>query len=357
MVWKETVAEGGLRLHWIGWLIVVILVLLSFLPAVYILADYFGSGYDEFTGWPRRSLVMLQWPMNAWVRTVGTTVSCLMLLAVAIRAATSISSERERQTFDGLVASPLSAGEILWGKWLGSMLSVRLAWLWLLPIWGLGVLTEGLQPLAVGLLVGAWCVYAGVLALLGLWFSLVCRTSSHAILATLGTTLAITFGHWLPWVCCAFGGMGGGGSGLADLALMQAGATPPASLALFAFAGPELFQYHHEGPKLILFPLGGLCFWFVGAFVLWGALHQRFCLVTNRDTFLVPERRVIPRPPGSPSPSAPAAAPLTQLRGATLIEDTPPPPPAPPLFQPRGAKLIEETWEPPHRPPSPPADD
>ena len=84
-----------------------------------------------------------------------------------------------------------------------------------------------LAIIALALLLVAWCVYAATLAFLGLWFSLVCRTSARAILATLGTTLALTFAHWLPWMCCAIGGMGCGGSGLLDVLLVQVGATPP----------------------------------------------------------------------------------------------------------------------------------
>ena len=62
-------------------------------------------------------------------------VACLMLLSVAVRAAGSVSGERDRQTLDSLLTSPLEVTEILWGKWVGAILSPRWIWCWLGLIW------------------------------------------------------------------------------------------------------------------------------------------------------------------------------------------------------------------------------
>src|SRR5262249_48054349 len=115
-------------------------------------------------------------------------------IGVAVRAATSISSERDRLTWDSLLTSPLESGAILFGKWLGSLLSVRWGWLWLVAIWGLGSALGGLHVLALPLLLLAWLVYAGLLATVGLWFSLICPTSSRAMVWTLFTILALAAG-------------------------------------------------------------------------------------------------------------------------------------------------------------------
>src|SRR5581483_7970470 len=90
--------------------------------------------------------------MNIYLRTVGTLIACLMLLSVSVRAAGSVSGERDRQTMDSLLTSPLDSHSILLGKCIGSIASVRMAFLWLGCIWLLGILTGGLQPLAVPLL-------------------------------------------------------------------------------------------------------------------------------------------------------------------------------------------------------------
>lgn len=289
--------------------------------------------------------------MNVWVRLAGTVVCCVTLVAVAVRAAGAISGERERQTFDGLLASPLSAGEILFAKWLGSILSVRLAWVWLLAIWGAGVATGGLQPLAVPFLVGLWCVYAAFLAVMGLWYSLICRTTTRAVMATLGTALAVSFGHWLPWMLCMFGPRGG--PGVEDIIWVQVGATPPAALGVFAFTAAD-FDHGEHFAKALFFLMFGVGAWGIGTLMFWGALDRRFCAVTHRNAFLMPEQphvRLRPRsaPPGEPEPTPT----VTPLRGATLIEDTAERVQSPTRL--RGARLVEEIWEEPPRPPAPPA--
>ena len=54
-----------------------------------------------------------------------------MLLAVAVRASGSISGERDKQTMDGLLTTPLDGHTILLAKWVGAILSVRWGWVWL----------------------------------------------------------------------------------------------------------------------------------------------------------------------------------------------------------------------------------
>ena len=65
--------------------------------------------------------------MNLWVRGCTAAVGSLTLLAVGVRASTAHSSERDRQTLDSLLTTPLDSTTILVGKWLGAICSVRLA--------------------------------------------------------------------------------------------------------------------------------------------------------------------------------------------------------------------------------------
>jgi ABC-type Na+ efflux pump permease subunit len=135
--------------------------------------------------------------MNALARYLGTFVACLLLLGVAVRAAGSISGERERQTLDSLLSSPLSNQDILWGKWLGSITCGRKIWWYLAAVWLAAVFTSGLHPLALPLLVAAYTVYAVFLASLGTWFSLVSRNSLRATVWTVVTVLTCSLGPWL----------------------------------------------------------------------------------------------------------------------------------------------------------------
>jgi hypothetical protein len=202
MLWKEIHVEGGLRFNWVTRIITALLVLATLAPAAIILGDY---GWDYLAG--NRFNFSNNWfdlamSMNFYVRIAGTFLACLMLLAVAVRASGTISSERDRQTFDALLTSPLDGPSILGSKWLGSIFSLRWAWLWLGIIWGLGILTGGLYFLALPLLFVAWAVYAGGIAMIGLWFSLTCRSSMRATVWTLATTLVLSAGHWMLWMCC-----------------------------------------------------------------------------------------------------------------------------------------------------------
>jgi ABC-type transport system involved in multi-copper enzyme maturation permease subunit len=283
MVWKEVFVEGGFRFHWLGAVILLVMVALSLLPVALIFY------YNFFNEWGPGTWKDLAGPMNVYVRTAGTVVACLSLLAVAVRAATAIGSERDRQTLDALLTSPLDSSEILFGKWLGSIVGVRWSWLWLGLIWGLGVVTGGLSPVAVLVLTVIWWVYAAALAGLGLWFSVVCRTTTRATVATLLTALGAGLGHWLLTMCCF---VSAAGRGAETLAKLQAGFTPPFVMGLFAFWEEDL---NRRWARRELSELAGYCLFglICTALVTWGLWHlasARFRFITGRPAFRSPDR-------------------------------------------------------------------
>jgi ABC-type transport system involved in multi-copper enzyme maturation permease subunit len=190
MVWKELFAEPGFRLNAFGRIVVGVLVFASFLwPAI-----TFYIAVTEY-----KPLEWVSDSMDPFVRVIGTMVACILLLAVAVRAASAVGTERDKQTLDALYTTPLDSDSILFAKWLGSVLSVRWGWVWLGLIWGLGVVTLGVHILAVPLLLWAWFCYAAFLASLGLWFSVVSRTTLRATMLTLLTTVAAGVGQWMIW--------------------------------------------------------------------------------------------------------------------------------------------------------------
>src|SRR5204863_319950 len=81
--------------------------------------------------------------------------------------------------------TPLSTQEILWGKWWGSLLSVRLFVLWLGTAWAVGLVTGAVNLLAVVLEALTWLAPAAFLAALGLYFSAACKTTLRATTWTL----------------------------------------------------------------------------------------------------------------------------------------------------------------------------
>jgi ABC-type transport system involved in multi-copper enzyme maturation permease subunit len=302
MIWKELFIERGFRLHWLARIVVAVLIIASFLPVAGIVSSliyelnhpYAGPGPGA--GWampPDFIWERFRQEMNIWVRFMSMGISCLMLVAVAVRAAGSISGERDRQTFDDLLTSPLGSDAMLFGKWLGSLCSVRWAWLWLLTVWATAGICGALHPVAVALHVAAWCIYAAFLANLGLWSSMVSRTTLRAIVGTLTSALGLAFGHWLIWLLFVPLFVAGPGSpprAFEWLAKFQFGLTPPFALwGSFSFGlFPEdnnLGVFRTEWLQMVAFGVFGLVFWGVATVILWVVVSARFRDLTNRSNF------------------------------------------------------------------------
>lgn len=348
MLWKEIHGEGALRLNWMGWMVVALLMLATIVPVVVILANHLANPFV-----PRQDWDSLPGQINLFVRIAGTVVGVLALLAVGVRAAGSYSGERERQTLDSLLTTPMDSTPMLLGKWLGSICSVRLAWLWLGLIWGIGLALGGLSLWALPLLIVTWGVFAAFMATLGLWFSVMSRSSLRATLWTLLTTAGVGLGHWLPWMCClAVPSVGS----MSYLAKVQGGLTPPAALFSAAFytgefSGPD----GRDWIEMIGFSLFGIFAWAVATVLLWSGLTLRFRFVTLREEFTRPERGWVVRRPRALTLDPlelPRPMPVPEARPAAPPEPRPaaPPPASYPPTRIVGAKLIDETWEAP-RPP------
>jgi ABC-type transport system involved in multi-copper enzyme maturation permease subunit len=282
-------------------ILIVLLIIASFLPVAAIVADYirrrnspvYWSGYDLWR--------LFVEEMNVWARVVGAGVSGLMLIAVAVRAAGSISGERDKQTLDDLLTTPLDSDSILFAKWLGSLLSVRWTWLWLGLVWMAAGFVTALNPVAVPLMVGAWFVYAAFLACLGLWFSMVCRTTLRAIVCTLISGMTFFLGHWLIWILFIPFLMHGAPKGMEWLAKFQVGLTPPLAMGvcfpilLFERANHEFAG--REWVELLIFGIIGIGVWTLAAVILWGIVSARFRAMTNRSRY---GRRPMVGPPHRP---------------------------------------------------------
>jgi ABC-type transport system involved in multi-copper enzyme maturation permease subunit len=304
MIWKEVFAESGLQvrgvLRWLVRLLVAALVIVSFLPVVFIVANFiddlgsprYGRSFSD--PWSELRLAM-----NIWVRSVGTIVACLLLMVVAVRAATSIGTERDRQTWSSLLTSPLDSNDILLGKWLGSLLCIRWGWLWLGAIWFLAVVTGGMNVLALPLLVIAWFVFAAFLATLGMWFATVSPGTLQATLWTLLATVGLAFGHWMIWMCCgpvmALTFMNSG----PDRVLMELvewawkfeafALTPPVTIGFLAFHGREFEHGSSEMLECLACAVVGLMGWLAAAVGLGALTSARLRQVTGRTAWRRPD--------------------------------------------------------------------
>jgi ABC-type transport system involved in multi-copper enzyme maturation permease subunit len=310
MLWKEVLAERGLRFNVPGRILVVLLVIAGFVPVAIILYDAITSPQRWGAGGSRSIALFgpqneVARAFNVWVRVIGAMVACLLLLGVAARAASSISSERDRQTLDALLTSPLSALNILLAKWLGNIASVRWGWLWLGTIYFVGLLSSGLEVFALPLLVLAWFTYAGALSCIGMWFSIVSRTTLRATIWTLLSTLGAGVGHWIIWMCFVplFMNRPSEPKFFEWLAKFQVGLTPPAVFGYsFSFCEQDRAPlYNAQGNEffqIVGMALLGTGCWIFATVVLGLATYSRFAHLTGRLSWGQRLVRLIPPPPG-----------------------------------------------------------
>ncbi len=289
MLWKELHIEGRLRFNWVAWTVVVVLVVLTLGSGLTVLCAYvLDLIFKGVAGWRELPEVM-----NAWFRVAGTGVACLMLLMLAVRASTSITGERERDTFDALLTTPMSCEAILGAKLLGCLTSMRMGWLWFGTMIAVALLTQGLHLMAVPIVLGTWFVYAVFFTMVGLWFSMVCQTSLRATVLTVLTVLFLGGGHWLLMgLCCLVPALmfmrhGNPGDLLRYFVQFEAGMTPPFVLQHFAYPwrgltrdfGPESFEV-----QMFYFSLVGVFLWAMACLFVWyGMLLPRFREMMRRE--------------------------------------------------------------------------
>lgn len=254
------------RPGWLGWTIA-----LGFLAAIYVPSLVFVVRYFFGDAIAREDL---SGAMNLWVRWVGTFLAWTTILFIAAKAALSISKERENQTLDSLLTTPMSAGAVVFEKWAGCVLPVaRFTFILLLgPIWMLGVVTGGLHPLAVVLLALSWLAFAVCAANLGLYYSLICESSKKANSKNINMLTALMVGHWLLWTVYLGASILTGGAGISlctRLFHIHLGLTPPVFSFLFAFQGNgtnawDAIAWENAGISLM-----GVFFWAAGGLILW----------------------------------------------------------------------------------------
>jgi ABC-type transport system involved in multi-copper enzyme maturation permease subunit len=286
MMWKEVFVEGGLRLGRFGRLLLVVLVASSFF-SLYIFSNAPGITWDTPA------------VMSFWSAAVGCAVACLLLLGVAVRAANSLSGERDRQTLDGLLATPLDPTTILFAKWLGSLASVRWGWLWLGAIWAIGYLYGVWHVLVVPLLIVAMCVYAAFLATVGLWFSLVSRTSLRATAYTMGSALVMGFIFLAP-LYNLFPNDAASQMRAWRLYQFQLGLSPPAALSYLLPISRADLDSPLRDPWYFQAALWGLVIWALATAVLWYRTSVRFRKLTGRRAVRPP------MPAGEPKGTSPS---------------------------------------------------
>ncbi len=194
MVWKELFIERVGTLGKIGvWFGRLLIIALIGGPIVLMGLWAWNANGSFDLQWKNWVLDELQF----WVGGSGALLSCLIQLAIGLRAGVTISSERERGTWDALLTSPLTGDEIVRGKLSGSFYALRGLILASLLAWGISAAVDALELRNAITWTGEVFVIGAFMAAVGVRASLTCQTATRA--------MALTMGIWLgAYVLVAF---------------------------------------------------------------------------------------------------------------------------------------------------------
>ena len=201
MLWKELHIEKvgtlGRAGRWIGGLLVAWLALGSlFLGGCAVWVYCIRPTDEAWADWAVQQ-------SSFWYGNSALFIGFLIQWAIGLRAAVTISSERERGTWDALLTSPLEGTEIVRGKLWGSLWALKwligsalLAWTITFALGGM-LWPEYVEQLVGMVVIGTFMSAVGV------------RTSLHSATATkaMGVTIGIWLGAWagalfVAWAIC-----------------------------------------------------------------------------------------------------------------------------------------------------------
>jgi hypothetical protein len=151
-----------------------------------VIMEFAMRGHDARRSLPEGFLWMLQidlgWYDGFW------------LLAVAGAAASSVTVEREKDTWVNLTATPLTGGEILRGKVLGAMWHQRGFAAVVIALWALGLFTGAVHPMGILASLAVVALLTSFVATVGVYSSLRASSTSRAMTSAL-TILACFNGY------------------------------------------------------------------------------------------------------------------------------------------------------------------
>ena len=148
-------------------------------------SEWFANGLGPATSEAHRE------KFNEYLRSVSGCVEFLILLIVAAVAAGGVTTERARETWDSLIATPLSGRAILRAKGVGAIWKVRWVVLLLVVFWSVGLMTGSLHPLGFVAALGLLAVAIGFMEAMGTYQSLVSRDTPQASNRTLVPALLL----------------------------------------------------------------------------------------------------------------------------------------------------------------------
>lgn len=195
------VGARSMRFSW-GLFAYEAVLVLAFLLAVLIIQEEVSSYYNEQNIY---SYFVVLFPVLA------VTQVCIVALTVPIITASSVSGEKERQTFDIMLTTCMSPLAIVTGKIVSVILRILLFVAASLPIMGLAFVVGGLRWSALFYFLLAVILLSVFSGSVGVFCSAFCRRSVTAVIMSFGiyfVTCVLTFLPMLVTMVFGWGSVG-----------------------------------------------------------------------------------------------------------------------------------------------------
>jgi hypothetical protein len=138
--------------------------------------------------------------LNLYLRHITVPMIFIITLVVAGMASESIISERARETWDSLIATPLTGHDILRSKMLAALWRMRLPLATLLGLWTIGLLAGAIHPFGFVASVLVLAALIWLMLTFGIYISVGVKDMAAATGPTLGLVLILTASGALPFL-------------------------------------------------------------------------------------------------------------------------------------------------------------
>lgn len=125
---------------------------------------------------------------------------CIVGVYMPVITASSISGEKERQTFDIMLTTCMSPFSIVFGKVMSAVLRILFFVAASLPIMALSFVVGGLSWRNLFYFLAALILFSVFAGSVGILSSALCRKSVSAVLLAFGIYLVIFGGTFVPWM-------------------------------------------------------------------------------------------------------------------------------------------------------------
>ena len=130
--------------------------------------------------------------MNSAVRTSSAILAVLAMLPIMAAAASSLTSEREQDTWTSLATTLLTPREVVRAKQFGAIWSARWIGIALLALLGTGLVFCAIHPLGLLAALGVMASSAWLISEFGVFVSSIAVNSTRALFITFGVVIGFT---------------------------------------------------------------------------------------------------------------------------------------------------------------------